>query len=215
MTKVEFYVDGALKSTDTTSPYSYSWDSTSVANGSHSLTAKAYDAALNVGTSAAVNVTVNNPTGTDISGWTVTQANATVVYTIPAGTVIPANGYVVIGRDATKAAFQTFWGVTLASNVVYLTTAGAFPQINGSENYTLKNASGTTIDGPTISTSSSANQSLRRIDPCTGAGITSNWNVGATTPPTPAAAPAPAAPKASSSTNSPTPPAPATSSTSS
>jgi hypothetical protein len=181
VTKVEFYVDGALKSTDTTSPYSYSWDSTSVANGSHSLTAKAYDAALNVGTSTAIGVTVNNPTGTDISGWTVTQANATVVYTIPAGTVIPANGYVVIGRDATKTAFQTFWGVTLGSNVVYLTTAGAFPQINGSENYTLKNASGTVIDGPTISTSSSANQDLQRIDPCTGAGITSNWNVGVTT----------------------------------
>jgi hypothetical protein len=181
VTKVEFYVDGALKSTDTTSPYSYSWDSTAVANGSHSLTAKAYDAALNVGTSSAVSVTVNNPTGTDISGWTVTQANATVVYTIPAGTVIPANGYVVIGRDATKAAFQTFWGVTLGSNVVYLTTAGAFPQINGSENYTLKNASGTTIDGPTISTLSSANESLRRINPCTAANITSNWNIGPTT----------------------------------
>jgi hypothetical protein len=181
VTKVEFYVDGALKSTDMTSPYSYSWDSTSVANGSHALTAKAYDAALNVGTSTAVNVTVNNPTGTDISGWTVTQANATVVYTIPAGTVIPANGYVVIGRDATKSAFETFWGVTLGSNVIYLTTAGAFPQINGSENYTLKNGSGTTIDGPTISTSSSANQDLRRIDPCTGAGITSNWTVGVTT----------------------------------
>lgn len=181
VTKVEFYLDGALKSTDTTSPYSWSWDTTTASNGTHSLTAKAYDAALNVGTSIAVSVTVNNPTGTDISGWTVTQANATVVYTIPAGTVIPANGYVVIGRDATKAAFQTFWGVTLGSNVIYLTTAGAFPQINGSENYTLKNASGTVIDGPTISTSSSANQDLRRIDPCTGAGITSNWNVGVTT----------------------------------
>jgi hypothetical protein len=181
VTKVEFYLDGALKSTDTTSPYSWSWDTTASSNGSHSLTAKAYDAALNAGTSTAVGVTVNNPTGTDISGWTVTQANATVVYTIPAGTVIPANGYVVIGRDATKAAFQTFWGVTLGSNVIYLTTAGAFPQINGSENYTLKNGSGTVIDGPTISTSASANQDLRRIDPCTGAGITSNWTVGVTT----------------------------------
>ena len=181
VTKVEFYVDGVLKSTDTTSPYSFSWDSTSVANGSHSLTAKAYDAALNVGTSTAVSVTVNNPSGTDISGWTVTQANATVVYTIPAGTVIPANGYVVIGRDATKAAFQTFWGVTLASNVIYLTTAGAFPQINGSENYTLKNAAGTVIDGATISMASGANQSLRRIDPCTAANIASNWTIGATT----------------------------------
>jgi hypothetical protein len=182
VTKVEFYLDGALQSTDTTSPYAWSWDTTTASNASHTLTAKAYDAALNVGTSTAVSVTVNNTaTGTDISGWTVTQANATVVYTIPAGTVIPANGYVVIGRDATKAAFQTFWGVTLASNVVYLTTAGAFPQINGSENYTLKNSGGTVIDGPTISTASGANQSLRRIDPCTGAGITSNWNVGATT----------------------------------
>jgi Bacterial Ig domain len=181
VTKVEFYLDGALTSTDTTSPYSWSWDTTAVANGSHSLTAKAYDAALNVGTSTAVSVTVNNPSGTDISGWTVTQANATVVYTIPAGTVIPANGYVVIGRDATKAAFQTFWGVTLASNVVYLTTAGAFPQINGSENYTLKNASGTVIDGPTISTASGANQDLQRIDPCTAANIASNWRISTTT----------------------------------
>ncbi len=182
VTKVEFYLDGVLKSTDTTSPYAWSWDSTTASNGSHSLTAKAYDAALNVGTSTAVSVTVNNvATGTDISGWTVTQANATVVYTIPAGTVIPANGYVVIGRDATKAAFQTFWGVTLGTNVVYLTTAGAFPQINGSENYTLKNASGTVIDGPTISEASGANQDLQRIDPCTAANIASNWRVGVTT----------------------------------
>jgi len=186
VTKVEFYLDGALQSTDTTSPYAWSWDTTSATNASHTLTAKAYDAALNVGTSAAVSVTVNNSTaGTDISGWTVTQANATVVYTIPAGTVIPANGYVVIGRDATKAAFQTFWGVTLNSNVVYLTTAGAFPQINGSENYTLKNASGTVIDGPTISEASGANQDLQRIDPCTAANIASNWTVSVTTAATP------------------------------
>ncbi len=182
VTKVEFYLDGALQSTDTTSPYSWSWDSTTASNASHSLTAKAYDAALNVGTSTTVTVTVNNvATGTDISGWTVTQANASVVYTIPAGTVIPANGYVVIDRDATKAAFQTFWGVTLGSNVVYLTTAGAFPQINGSENYTLKNASGTVIDGATISMASGANQDLQRKDPCTAANIASNWTISTTT----------------------------------
>jgi Bacterial Ig domain len=186
VTKVEFYLDGALQSTDTTSPYSWSWDTTSATNATHTLTAKAYDAALNVGTSTAVSVTVNNSTaGTDISGWTVTQANATVVYTIPAGTVIPANGYVVIGRDATKAAFQTFWGVNLGSNVVYLTTAGAFPQINGSENYTLKNANGTVIDGPTISEASGANQDLQRKDPCTAANIASNWTVSVTTAATP------------------------------
>jgi hypothetical protein len=60
VTKVEFYLDGVLKSTDTTSPYSWSWDTTTAANGTHSLTSKAYDAANNVGTSAAVSVTVSN-----------------------------------------------------------------------------------------------------------------------------------------------------------
>ncbi|MCU1347696.1 MAG: hypothetical protein JWO56_726, partial [Acidobacteria bacterium] len=143
--------------------------------------AKAYDAATNSKTSTAVNVTTSNATATDISGWTVTQANATVVFTIPAGTTIAANGYVVIGRQATQAAFQTFWGVTLGSNVVYINGNGAFPQINGSENYTLKNASGTVIDGPTISTASGANEDLRRNDPCVSAGTASNWTIGATT----------------------------------
>jgi Big-like domain-containing protein len=185
VTKVEFYLDGALKSSDTTSPYSWSWDTTGSANGSHSLTAKAYDAANNSKTSTAVGITVNNPTGTDISGWKVSQANSAITYTIPAGTVIPANGYVVIGRQATKSAFQTFWGRTLATNVVYINANGAFPQINGSENYALKNASGTTVDGPTISMSSAAGQSIRRNDPCLAAGSASSWTIGATTTATP------------------------------
>jgi glucose/arabinose dehydrogenase/regulation of enolase protein 1 (concanavalin A-like superfamily) len=60
VTKVEFYVDGSIKSTDTTSPYNFSWDTTSSANSSHSLVAKAYDAAGNIGTSTSVSVTVNN-----------------------------------------------------------------------------------------------------------------------------------------------------------
>ncbi|MGH9885959.1 MAG: Ig-like domain-containing protein, partial [bacterium] len=61
VTKVEFYVDGALHTTDTTSPYSASWVTTGLTNGSsHTLSSKAYDAALNTGTSATVTVTVNN-----------------------------------------------------------------------------------------------------------------------------------------------------------
>jgi hypothetical protein len=63
VTKVEFYVDGSLLSTDTSSPYSASWNTTTATNGSHSLTTKAYDAATNVGTSSAVSVTVNNSSG--------------------------------------------------------------------------------------------------------------------------------------------------------
>ena len=60
--KVEFYLDGFLQFSTTTPPYYWIWDTASTANGSHTLSAKAYDAAGNVGTSADVPITVNNPT---------------------------------------------------------------------------------------------------------------------------------------------------------
>ena len=60
VTRVEFYVDGALKATDTATPYTFAWDTTAYAAGSHDLASRAYDAAGNVGTSATVTVTVSN-----------------------------------------------------------------------------------------------------------------------------------------------------------
>lgn len=93
VSKVEFYVDGALVGSDTTSPYSVNWSSTGSTNGAHSLTTKAYDAAGNVGTSGAVGVTVSNTgTGTALtSGVAVTFSGAksskTVFYIdVPSGT---------------------------------------------------------------------------------------------------------------------------------
>lgn len=63
VSKVEFYVDGTLKSTDTSSPYSFSLLSSSLTTGSHTLTAKAYDTSNNSTTSAAVGVTVGAGSG--------------------------------------------------------------------------------------------------------------------------------------------------------
>jgi subtilisin family serine protease len=63
VTRVELFVDGSLHSTDTSSPYSFSWNTTSVSNGGHSLQTRAYDAAGNTGSSSTVNVTVSNATG--------------------------------------------------------------------------------------------------------------------------------------------------------
>ena len=60
VTKVEFLVDGVLKSTDTTSPYSSSWDTTTYTNAAHTLQAKAYDNANNIGNSAIITVNVDN-----------------------------------------------------------------------------------------------------------------------------------------------------------
>ena len=183
VTKVEFYLDGVLKSTDTTSPYSWSWDTTTATNGSHSLTSKAYDAALNVGTSAAVGVTVSNGVPVNIGGWTLIQANATLNYTIPTGTTIPSKGYVIVARNATKTAFQTFWGVTLGANVVYINSADTMPQINGSETYTLKNGT-TTIDGPTVAMDTSAGFDFERAT-CGAVGTLSSWSHRASTSGTP------------------------------
>src|SRR5262249_22744769 len=64
-TKVEFYCDNTvLVGTATTAPYGVTWNSAGAANGSHSLCAKAYDAAGNSTNSAGNTVTVNNSIAT-------------------------------------------------------------------------------------------------------------------------------------------------------
>jgi hypothetical protein len=63
VSRVDFLVDGALKGSASSAPYAMSLDSTTLSNASHSLVAKAYDAAGNVGTSAAFAFSVNNSAG--------------------------------------------------------------------------------------------------------------------------------------------------------
>jgi peptidoglycan/xylan/chitin deacetylase (PgdA/CDA1 family) len=57
---VEFFVDGTSVGTDTTAPYSIGWDSTTVSDGSHDLTARATDSLGNSLGSNARTVTVDN-----------------------------------------------------------------------------------------------------------------------------------------------------------
>jgi hypothetical protein len=60
---VRFMLDGkGLGAEDTTAPYSLAWNTTSVANGAHTVSALARDAAGNTRSSAVVGVTVANPT---------------------------------------------------------------------------------------------------------------------------------------------------------
>ncbi|MCB1627790.1 MAG: PHB depolymerase family esterase [Xanthomonadales bacterium] len=61
--KVEFYVDGSLLGVDQQAPYTWSWDTSAVAAGAHELSAKAYDAAGNVGSAAVVPVTIDGGGG--------------------------------------------------------------------------------------------------------------------------------------------------------
>jgi Bacterial Ig domain len=62
VTRVDFMVDGTVIGSAMTSPYTATWNTSTVTDGMHSLTAKVTDSAGMMATSAAVSVTVtNNP----------------------------------------------------------------------------------------------------------------------------------------------------------
>jgi len=60
VSKVEFYRGSNLIGTDTSSPYSVNFDTTTVSNGNYVFSAKAYDAANNVGASDNISVAISN-----------------------------------------------------------------------------------------------------------------------------------------------------------
>lgn len=93
VTAIQFYVDSHLVTSATSSPFAFSWSTTGVANGSHTLMVEASDAAGNVGT-ASVSVTVNNPTVTDTTPPTVSITN-------------PVNGSTVSGTTVQIAVSAT------------------------------------------------------------------------------------------------------------
>ncbi len=83
---VQFKLDGAnLGAEDVSAPYAAAWNTTTAANGSHTLTAVARDAAGNRTTAANVVVTVSNdttpPTLSAISASAITQTGATIGWT--------------------------------------------------------------------------------------------------------------------------------------
>lgn len=94
VSKVEFYIDNALKGSDLTAPYSLSLDSTSLSNGTHTLSAKAFDAANNSSTSALVNFSINNVIASELIS-NASFESVTANWTASSG---------VISNDATQAA---------------------------------------------------------------------------------------------------------------
>jgi hypothetical protein len=56
VTQVSLYIDGVLYATDSSSPYAFTFNAKKLSKGTHTLTAKARDAAGNFATSAAVTV---------------------------------------------------------------------------------------------------------------------------------------------------------------
>jgi hypothetical protein len=188
VTKVDFLVDGSVVATSTTSPYSTPWNSASVANGSHTLAARATDGAGNVTTSAGVTVTVDNaapnvtwtaPASTaDVRSTVTLTANATDDGTVTS-VAFSANGAAI--ATVTSPPYQTTWntiGVADGTKVSLTATAtdGAGLHSTATETVTVDNSaptvsvtaptSGSTLSGsvPLTATAADVGSPVAKID---------------------------------------------------
>ena len=137
--KVDFQVDGVLKLSDTTSPYSQLWDSTSVVNGSHTLAAVIFDVAGNSITSS-VSVNVQNGVATAPGAPTLTAATAGNASVALAWTAPASNGGSAITSYTVTASPG---GATCTTSGLSCTVSGLTNGITYSFTVTATNAVGT------------------------------------------------------------------------
>jgi Concanavalin A-like lectin/glucanases superfamily/Bacterial Ig domain len=105
---VQFKLDGNSLSTEiTAAPFSTSWNTTTIANGVHTLTAVARDAAGNVATSSAVSVTVNNPIANLTHNWKFDETSGTTALdSIGTNTATLSSSLWVVGHAGNAASFN-------------------------------------------------------------------------------------------------------------
>ena len=173
VTKMEIYIDGALRTSNTNATsITYSWNTTTFANGSHSIVSKAYDAAGNVGTSPPITVTVSNAGAQQLLGNPGFETGTAAPWTASSGVVSNStsqaahagswkawlDGYgathtdtllqqVAISSTATTATL-TFW---LHIDTAETSTTTAFDTLN----VQIRNSSGTVLS--TLATYSNLN----------------------------------------------------------
>ena len=135
---VQFLLDGAsLGAEDTSDPYSISWNTVGATNGTHTLSARARDAAGNTTVPASVTVTVNNTpdtvlpsvaitapaSGATLSGTATVTVNASDNVAVAGVTFLVDN--VQVGAENTVAPYSWSWNTTTASNGTHSLTARA------------------------------------------------------------------------------------------
>lgn len=139
VTSVQFQLDNVnAGAADTVAPYTYSWDTTKSANGSHTWKAIAKDAAGNSTTSASVTVTVSNAADTTApsvpSGLTATAASSSQInLNWKASTDnIGVTGYKVFrgGAQVGTSATNSYSDAGLAASTAYTYTVAAFDAAN-------------------------------------------------------------------------------------
>src|SRR5438876_147371 len=131
---VQFKLDNSNIGSELTAfPYAFTWDTTGVLNGSHTLTAVARDAAGNTSTSLPVSVTVSNPDTLPPSlptGLTATADRASQITLAwsPAADNVGVTGYQVFrnGVQIGIASGSSYQDTGLSPVTVYTYTVAAF-----------------------------------------------------------------------------------------
>jgi hypothetical protein len=133
---VQFMIDGAnVGGEDTTAPYAFTWDTLTAANGEHTVSAVARDAAGNSATATTVSVTVANDTTAPAVAVTSPAAASTVTGTVTLAVSATDDGSVAgvqftidganVGAEDTTAPYELAWDTLTAANGVHTITAVA------------------------------------------------------------------------------------------
>jgi hypothetical protein len=115
---------------------------------------------------------VPGPDEIDVSGWRLVQTDSARTFTIPPGTRLRRGASLVLARKAPQASFEAFWAAALGPDTVYFDSGDKFPSLNGDETFTLLDADGAVVDGPTPKLVAGRNW---RRKPGTPAGLASSW----------------------------------------
>lgn len=187
---VWFTVNGTTVGTeDTTAPYQTSWNTATVANGTHTIRALARDAAGNTATSAAITVTVNNSTS-DSTAPTVSltspTAGATVSGTVAVSASASDNVGVAsvqftlngtnLGSADTTAPYTINWNTAGAANGTHTLRAIAR---DAAGNVTTSAARTVTVNNPTSSQTDVTRPTVSLTAPAAGATVSGTITVAA------------------------------------
>jgi hypothetical protein len=115
----------------------------------------------------------------DLSGFTVVETAGEVrkTFTLPEGTVVPAGGTVVIGRNGDRAAFEAGRSVVLGPDCIYVDANAGFLVINATpKKYSLLDKAGAVVDGPTAPSANT--KSMTRNLPLAAVSEPTSWTVG-------------------------------------
>jgi hypothetical protein len=135
VTRVELYVNGTKIAGDDFSPFAFSWDTSGYVDGSYKLSAKAYDAAGNVGTSPSVSVTLGNDTiAPKIGSFNLTDgmtvsSNQAISASASDNQAIAKMSLVIDGREVattTGSSISYTWNTRKISNGQHIVTVRAW-----------------------------------------------------------------------------------------